>query len=59
MREAAAEMGHVMEDIKEAIQVLSQWRLEFVKREGNCAAHVLAKLAVTSLLDRTWKEDLP
>ncbi|XP_059429074.1 uncharacterized protein LOC132162872 [Corylus avellana] len=51
--------GHVMEDIKETVRIFFQWRLEFVRRKGNCAAHILAKLVVANLQDRTWTEDFP
>jgi hypothetical protein len=33
--------------------------MEYVRREGNGAAHALAQLAVSSSLDRTWVEGFP
>lgn len=46
--------GHLIDDIKTATQVLyqttGQWKMEFVRRDGNCAAHTLAKYAVTNFI---------
>jgi hypothetical protein len=36
----------------------AKWRMTFVKRNGNVAAHGLAKIAVLSERDHTWYEQL-
>jgi hypothetical protein len=36
-----------------------QWKIDFVRRESNSAAHSLAKLAVRNDVERTSKEELP
>lgn len=43
-------MGHVMEDLKVEVQSILQWKMSFIKREGNNVAHVLAKYMVHSVL---------
>jgi hypothetical protein len=44
--------GHLIEDIKATMQGLQQWKMEFVRREGNYAAHILAKYVVANLINR-------
>jgi hypothetical protein len=39
-------LGHVVDDIRGALQVFDNWRLTFVKKDGNVAAHRLAKIAI-------------
>lgn len=51
--------GHLIEDIKAATLGLHQWKMEFVRRVGNVAAHILAKHAVANCLNRSWVEDFP
>jgi hypothetical protein len=33
--------------------------ITFVKREGNVVAHRLAKIALTIVMDHTWREEIP
>jgi ribonuclease HI len=51
--------GHVMEDIQDGVRIFSDWRLGYVRREINGAAHALAQLALSSSVDRVWCEDFP
>jgi ribonuclease HI len=39
--------GMVLEDIKLELQAIPQWRMTFVRRDGNHAAHTLSKWAIT------------
>jgi hypothetical protein len=41
-------------DITQALQGLYQWRMSFIRREGNQAAYVLSKLATTVEIDQSW-----
>jgi hypothetical protein len=45
-------VGHLVEDIKLSLQNFLQWKIDFVRRGSNYAAHCLAKLAV-----RIWMPD--
>jgi hypothetical protein len=49
----------LVEDMKSSLQEFSQWRIDFVKRDNNFAAHPLAKLAIQNVVEKTWKGELP
>ena len=42
------------EDIKDEVRTVPQWKLSFVRRDGNKVAHVLSKLAVQHDMDQEW-----
>jgi ribonuclease HI len=46
--------GTVIEDIKEELRTVPQWKMTFTRREGNKAAHVLAQCAVQQDMDNDW-----
>jgi ribonuclease HI len=52
-------MGHVLADIKHELSALEGWRVQFVRREDNTAAHLLAQMTVQLNLNRTWDEMIP
>jgi ribonuclease HI len=45
---------HVVEDFQVEAGFLSNWKMTFVKCEGNNVAHLLAKHAKTLTLDNLW-----
>jgi hypothetical protein len=51
--------GLMLGDIMQALQGFHQWRMSFIRREGNKAAHVLAKLATTVEIDQLWINKAP
>jgi hypothetical protein len=51
-------VGHLVEDIKVSLGNFSQWKIEFVRRGSNSAAHCLAKLAMRNVIERTWENEL-
>jgi ribonuclease HI len=52
-------MGHVFADIKQELQTLGDWKVQFIRRDDNKAAHLLAKSAVQSNLNQTWSNMPP
>lgn len=48
-----------MDDIKVVLQEFSLWKMDFVRRDSNCAAHFLANWAVRMAIKHTWTEDVP
>jgi ribonuclease HI len=46
--------GLMLGDILEALQGIYCWRISFTHREGNKAAHVLAKLATMVEYEKIW-----
>lgn len=42
-------MGQIIEDIKSLLWGRKEWKQQFVPREGNTVAHLLAKYAVERL----------
>jgi ribonuclease HI len=47
-------VGHMVEDFQVQARSLSNWKMTFVKREGNNVAHLLAKHAKTYALNILW-----
>jgi hypothetical protein len=45
-----------VEDIKSELRWFTQWKMSFVNREGNQAAHILSKFAVKNGVDIVWSE---
>jgi hypothetical protein len=52
-------MGHVIADIKQELATLVDWKVQFIRRDDNKAAHLLAKSAVQSDLNQTWNNMPP
>jgi ribonuclease HI len=51
--------GLMLGDIQEALQGIHSWRLSFTHREGNKAAHLLAKLATMVESEKIWINKVP
>ena len=51
--------GLLAEDIRSSLETFSSWKLEFVRRELNQVAHVLARLASKSNMERVWEREPP
>ncbi|XP_059441059.1 uncharacterized protein LOC132173561 [Corylus avellana] len=51
--------GHVSHDIAEMLGGLQEWRVQHVPREGNGAAHCLAKYALSCMERCIWLDDFP
>jgi ribonuclease HI len=52
-------MGQVISDIKLEISALEGWRVQFVRREDNKAAHILAQMTVQHDLTHVWDRSPP
>jgi hypothetical protein len=39
--------------------VFQQWRMSYIRREGNCATHSLSKFATVNLVDILWLFEPP
>jgi ribonuclease HI len=46
--------GMMLDDIRIQLQHVSHWRVEFVRREGNQAAHTSAKMASKDCVNQQW-----
>ena len=44
----------LIDDIRMQLRQVTQWWMEFVRREGNQAAHNLAKMAVKDDVNQQW-----
>lgn len=53
------QFGSLMEDLEYLLQRQPLWSLHFIHREGNNAAHRLAKLCLTLDEERVWIEEFP
>jgi ribonuclease HI len=49
-------MGNIIEDIKEELRTVPQWKVSFVRRDGNKVGHVLAKYFLNCNLEQEWVE---
>jgi ribonuclease HI len=47
-------IGHVVEDLRAEMTWSISWKMGYVQRGNNSAAHGLAKHAVKNVLDRIW-----
>ncbi|XP_059451110.1 uncharacterized protein LOC132181902 [Corylus avellana] len=52
-------MGQMIDDIRTTLCYLTDWKIEYVSRRNNSAAHRLAKEATTDIIDRNWLEKTP
>jgi ribonuclease HI len=46
--------GQITEDIRTTMRAVSWWQMQYVRREGNKVAHVLANIAVKEKLNKVW-----
>jgi ribonuclease HI len=51
--------GHLVADVHMELQELYQWKCTHVRRDGNLAAHTLAKYAIQNAVEKRWCDDLP
>lgn len=51
--------GHLLEDIATSLSFFQFVKVVRVRRDANKVAHVLAKSAISHLLDKVWREDYP
>lgn len=49
----------MIDDIKESFSQFDSVVVSHVCREGNRAAHIMAKCAISQLLDNIWVEECP
>lgn len=54
-----ARFGHIVDDMRLALQEMIRWRAVHARREANGAAHSLARLASRNVIDRTWINSVP
>ncbi|XP_042969071.1 uncharacterized protein LOC122301753 [Carya illinoinensis] len=52
-------IGHLIEDIRKAMVNRQHWSIQFVYREQNNVAHILAKNALRSVEEQVWVEEVP
>jgi ribonuclease HI len=52
--ENRSSLGMVLEDLRQELQTLVSWKISYIKRERNNAAHVLAKFAIKNDLEKVW-----
>ena len=51
MSEDWSNVGLLVVDIRQNLQVFQHWRMSYICREGNCAAHSLSKFAAINSVD--------
>ncbi|KAF5450904.1 hypothetical protein F2P56_031219, partial [Juglans regia] len=51
--------GQIIEDIRLIMETHQNWKLSFIRRVGNQAAHVLAKLGLSLESELVWMEEGP
>jgi hypothetical protein len=51
--------GHLVEDISLTLQNMSCWKMCFIRRAANQAAHAMARMAVKQEMERVWFNDAP
>ena len=54
-KESGGELGHILQDIRSSAHVFNWSSFKYLKREGNNAAHELAREAKLSGQSHTWK----
>jgi hypothetical protein len=52
-------VGHLIDDIRAALQPFTSWTMAYVRREGNQPAHLLARMATTNEVDMERSCDFP
>jgi hypothetical protein len=51
--------GHFLTETRQMLGSLVSWKVSHVRREGNKAAHSLAKLALSKQCNRVWFNSCP
>jgi len=51
--------GYLLTETRQLLDSLSSWRVSHVRREGNMAAHLLAKFALSKQSQRVWLNSCP
>jgi ribonuclease HI len=51
--------GMLLKDIKLELQSIPQWRMTFIHRDGNKAAHALSKIALKNNVNHKWLDTTP
>jgi ribonuclease HI len=51
--------GHIIEDTRSCFQFINPLEVNFVRREANRAAHVMAQYAISSQLNHVWMGECP
>ena len=51
--------GQIEGDIQIVLKQFRRWKVGHVGREGNQAAHILAKAAAQDFSETTWLEEIP
>ena len=51
--------GQLVEDTRWILHSLTSWKCTFVNQKANDAAHTLAKVAITNVGDRIWRDSTP
>ena len=52
-------LGPVIEEVKMMLQAREQWKISWVRRSANGAAHALAREGVSSELCKVWLHEPP
>ncbi|XP_042964529.1 uncharacterized protein LOC122298728 [Carya illinoinensis] len=51
--------GNVMEEVRGFLKMRESWKIQFIHREANNVAHILAKNAFNYTTERVWIEEGP
>jgi hypothetical protein len=51
--------GHIVEGIQDSLKGFNRMSFEYIARDGNYAAHGLAKEATLRVMDTTWRNEIP
>ena len=51
--------GNLIDDIRFGLHNFTHWTMAYVKRGVNQAAHMVARMATTQVIDRMWNSDFP
>jgi hypothetical protein len=51
--------GHLVDDIRVDLKHFTHWKLSYVRREANQAAHLLARLATRQKIEKLWPSAPP
>jgi ribonuclease HI len=49
-----SKLGHLVEDMRVKLQTFPQWKMSYVKRTGNQAAHCLSRFAIHQGAEVEW-----
>jgi ribonuclease HI len=52
-------IGHLVDDVRSELGKIYQWKMTYIPREHNRAAHVLARKAVSEEMDGMWLYSSP